>query len=426
MTNDAKERMKWKVRIRDCVNQARDLSSQPVRKLMAEVMGGMLSSGSLQLSQIARSLKEPTRLHHTLKRLSRMLGKHSEITWLAEDLLLKLMAPWLTNEMVIGIDPGDLNRSGSQRSEGLCRVRDGDTGEIVNGYPLITVVGRCLKRGVTLPLLTRLLSSNRGSYKSENRDIMMAMERVRGQLGWGIDPLWVMDRGGDRNVLWDFWLKGDWQILVRVMNQRYWHWYGKLGTAQQIAKQLPLKHKGKLKANRSVEVRFGITTVTLNDHPDQPLSMVVVRHGKQEPMVLVSTQRIRGRLQGQRLIQSYMSRWACEEGYRFTKQGFGMERVQARTLSTLQNLVSLATLAWGLLAAHESQGKHLLDKARRQKPQTPMVFSFYTLLSGWQRLFADANTLFYDWWRRPRTDDPPTTVDLFSAQGGLPIPINDQ
>ncbi len=52
--------------------------------------------------------------------------------------------------------------------------------------------------------------------------------------------------------------------------------------------------------------------------------------------MLVSTRLIRGRLQGQKLIQSYMDRWACEEGFRFEKQGFQLEKVQARKFSTLQ------------------------------------------------------------------------------------------
>ena len=88
-----------------------------------------------------------------------MLGKHEEVAWIAENLLLGMMRPKITDEMVIGIDPGDLNRAGSHASEGLCQVRDGDQGEIVNGYPLMGVVARSLKTGETLPLLMRLLSS---------------------------------------------------------------------------------------------------------------------------------------------------------------------------------------------------------------------------------------------------------------------------
>ncbi len=416
MTDDSRERNKWKVRIVDCVNQSSEVISQPVAKLMAEVVTGILGSGSLQLSRIGRSLKEPTRLHHTVKRLSRMLGKHGEIAWEAEDRLLEQVSGHVTGDMVVAIDPGDLNRSGSRASEGLCRVRDGDRGDIVNGYPLLSVVARCLDTGGTYPLLTRLLSSNRGSYKSENRDIVNVMERVQGSLG--SRPLWVIDRGGDRGVLWDYWLRGDWRILVRSTNLRHWLWRGSKRTAQQIACQLPLKHRGSLKKERKESVRFGMTTVFLKDHPDTPLSMVVVRHGKQQPMVLVSTERIRGRLQGERLIQSYMGRWACEEGYRFSKQGFGLEKVQARKLATLQNLVALATLAWGLLACHQNQGQKLIYKAKRQKNHKPLVFPFYTLLSGWQALFADAKPLFYDWWRKPKRP-PPRQADLFINNGRL-------
>jgi len=145
---------------------------------MDEVVSGILNSGSLQLSKISRSLKEPTRLHHTLKRLSRMQGKHAQIAWECEDLLLNQIVPKITDTMILGIDPGDLNRNGSSKSENICKVRDGDKGTIVNGYPMITVVARCLKRGSTLPVLTRLLSSTRGAYKSENNDIMQTMNRV--------------------------------------------------------------------------------------------------------------------------------------------------------------------------------------------------------------------------------------------------------
>ena len=78
--------------------------SKPVLKLMNEGVFGMLTSGSLQLSSMARILCEETRLHHTIKRLSRMLGTHSEMTWAAEDLLLKQMGSRITDDMIVAID----------------------------------------------------------------------------------------------------------------------------------------------------------------------------------------------------------------------------------------------------------------------------------------------------------------------------------
>jgi hypothetical protein len=67
------------VRLSGWMDEVPALIERPVRKLMAEVVFGVLSSGSLKQSQIARALKGPGRWHHTQKRLSRMLASHSEV-----------------------------------------------------------------------------------------------------------------------------------------------------------------------------------------------------------------------------------------------------------------------------------------------------------------------------------------------------------
>lgn len=158
-------------------------------------------------------------------------------------------------------------------------MSDGNQGKQVGGYPLISVVARDVRRGVTLPLITRLLSANRPSHRNENSDILAVME-AGGQHVPG-DALRVIDRGGDRGLIWKAW-------LVRVANLRYWHWRGGNGTAKQIARQLPLKHHGRMRPTSKQTVRFGITRGNLRDHPDTPLWMLVVRHGKKEPLVLVT------------------------------------------------------------------------------------------------------------------------------------------
>ena len=419
MCKDARERHKWKVRIAGTVDKLHPLIKRPVCKLIAETLFGLLSSGSLRLSEIARALKEPTRLHHTQKRLSRMLARHSEVTWAAEQLLLGEVTSQITEDMILAIDPGDLNHDGAPKSEHRGRVRDGDAGDIVGGYPMISVVARDVRQRITLPVLTRLLSAKREGYRSENTDIVSVMDEVSRHLR--VSPLWVIDRGGDRGRLWSAWFEGGYRMLVRAANQRYWLWRDQPKTAQQIAKALPLKHRGKLRASGKETVHFGVTRVQLREHPEKPLWMLVVRHGKREPLVLVTTEAVRGRRQGERMIQAYMDRWACEEGYRFSKQGFALEGVQARRFNTLQNLVALATLAWGLLAIHQITETHLLEKARRLKPRKALRFPFYSLLKGWQQLFATAQQIFYPWWRQPTEPEaaPPPVADLFSKQAGL-------
>jgi len=419
MSQDTRERNKWKVRLAEWMDGLPAGVSRPVAKLILECVFGMLTSGSMQLSEIARSLREPVRLHHTVKRLSRMLGRHSEIVWETERLQLSQLGSRVTEEMIVAVYPGDLNRDGAERSEYRCRVRDGDTGEIVGGYPLMTVVARDVRTGRTLPLLTRLLSSARYGFRSENWDLLSVMDQVARHLPG--KRLWVVDRGGDRGELWEHWLSRDWEVLVRAMNLRHWMWRGGRYKAQEIASRLPLKHRGMLRRNSKEAIRFGVTRVRLPAFPEYPLWMVVVRHGKREPMVLVTSRPVRGRRQGERMIQAYMDRWACEEAYRFTKQGFQAERVQARRFATLQNLVALASLAWGFLAAYEHEAETLVEHARRLKPRKRPSFPFYTLIKGWQRLFTAARKVFYSWLRGKRPNAPPQ-LPLFPPNPGSLMP----
>jgi hypothetical protein len=98
---DAKFRAKWKARLISWCDDLSEALSRPVVKLVAETVFGILASGSLRQSEIARALKEPCRLHHTQKRLSRMLARHSEIGWAAEQLQLERIAPHITEDRLV-------------------------------------------------------------------------------------------------------------------------------------------------------------------------------------------------------------------------------------------------------------------------------------------------------------------------------------
>jgi len=417
MPYGAKLRFKWKAKVLNWAEALTDTHSKPVAKLVAEVSSGILASGSLQLTEIARALKEPKRLHHTVKRLSRMLGKH--VLWPElEGQILSRLAPTVTEDMILAIDPGDLNRDGGPKSEHWGRVRDGSKGEIVGGYPLLNVVARDLKKGTTLPLFCQLYSCQEKGFVSENHEILTVMRRVQAAIG--SKRLWVIDRGGDRSALWNVWLKEDFDVLVRVTKQRHWLRGSFKGDVQELAKQLPTKHRGKLRKGSDKDIRFGLTRVRLPEHPDRPLSLIVVRHGKREPMVLVSTRLVRGKRQGERLIHNYLDRWACEEGYRFSKQGFDFERVQARSYTVLRNLVALAMVSWAMLAQEQHQSEELIQRGKRQKDKQRHrpKFPFYSILKGWQRLFSETTTLLHD---RLRPGKPPGPLIQLTLPGLTPL-----
>ena len=76
---------------------------------------------------------------------------------------------------------------------------DGDKGEQVGGYPLMSVLARDVERGVSLPLIPSLPSSSRPAHCSESTHMLAVMDEVRRQVP--ADALWVVDRAGDRGVL---------------------------------------------------------------------------------------------------------------------------------------------------------------------------------------------------------------------------------
>lgn len=396
MRDDATIRFEWKARLRGFLKPLALDVSKPVHKLAQEVTFGALCSGSLQLASIGRALQEPVDLHQTEKRLSRMLGKHGGLCAMVETMQLRYVAERITPGMVLAIDPGDLNRDGAPKSEYRARVRDGSTGEIVGGYPLMSVVARDVKSGKSLPVLTRLTSGEHPDYESENTEILTMMKTVRAALPeMEGGPLWTIDRGGDRGRLWQTWINEGYDVLVRVTNQRFWQWRGRSLSAQEIASAMPCKYEGTLHRGKKRAVRYGITEVRLPAHPDAKLAMIVVRHGHREPLVLVTTLPVRGKVAGLRMIRSYMDRWVCEEGYRFTKQGFAAEKLMVRLFAALKNLVALASLAWAFLAC-EDRARVLAARDNRLKPDKSPAFVFYSILAGWQNLFAAAKTALYD------------------------------
>ncbi len=127
MSKTTRLRQKWKVDLLTYIKPFRSYLSKPVNKLISEVVYGILSSGSLKMSEIARSLKEDVDLHHTSKRLSRMLIKH-KLQKKVETEVLRQMK----NELNENIDPGDLDRRYAEECEFLGKVRDGSSGGIIS------------------------------------------------------------------------------------------------------------------------------------------------------------------------------------------------------------------------------------------------------------------------------------------------------
>jgi len=94
---------------------------------------GIQASKDVKLSNISRSLNESIALIKTENRLSRNLA--------SEDLSARINrwicwegAGWVDEDTVLAVDLSDLRKNFAKKMENLAKVRDGSTGQIVDGY----------------------------------------------------------------------------------------------------------------------------------------------------------------------------------------------------------------------------------------------------------------------------------------------------
>src|SRR5215207_1421461 len=105
-------------------------------RFVTDMLTGLISSGHVHLTAIARALPGMDNLHATEKRLSRHLGsEHWDASPLADE-LLRCSAALVSDDTLLVADTTDLAKLHARKLEGLGKVHDGsDPGKrIVPGY----------------------------------------------------------------------------------------------------------------------------------------------------------------------------------------------------------------------------------------------------------------------------------------------------
>ena len=416
MSNDTGINHKLKVKILNHVSGLQGKITKPRFKFVCEMTYGILSSKSVLLSSIGRSLKEPLNLHQTEKRLSRQI--QSEGLWKEiESYNIGIASRYLHDGMAAAVDLGDLAKPSGNCFERLATVRDGDKGDYKPGYHLLKIVARDYERVNNIPLLSRLFSVEEDGFVSENQEIIESIDAVAEQSGG--DLLYLIDRGGDRRKIILPLLEKKRRFLLRLANKRHLLWRGEALYPQEIVKKMNLRYRETLPRTEEwknpLKVKYGITTVRLADCPELKLKLIAVKGFGKEPMVLLTTENLRGKRQVLKAIRQYLDRWAVEEAYRFEKEGLGLESIRVRSLTGFRNIVSLVNLAFSFIAIEliEKGGEvteAVRAKAKRLKPKKRIRFHFYTLLNGISAYLGQAKEGLYKILRGKHS--PPETPQL--------------
>jgi hypothetical protein len=316
------------------------------QRLIKEMIYGIQAAKDVKLSNIARTLKEAQPLIETEDRLSRNLDD-VDFTEGINDEICRLAASKVTDDMVIAIDLGDLQKKYAKKMEYLGQVWDGSGGEVGPGYPLCKVVAADIESKRVIPLYCEAYSLLSVEVKSENSQIFKAIDKIFEHLGErGIHAI---DRGGDRGVIYKKYLGGQrvQRFVIRLEERDLLH-RGKRKNCVDLAKVLPTPYETVLIVyeegqEKKRTVQYNAIAVRLPAHPRDKLYLVVVKGFGLKSMMLLTSCAVEGYRKESvwRIVEYYLARWRCDESYRYIKQCYNLEDLRVRRYISIRNLVVL-------------------------------------------------------------------------------------
>ncbi len=154
---------------------------KPGQRFIADMEYGLISGRSCFLTEIARNLKEDITLKKTVDRLSRNLMSFEDGETLWKNYIKEVQAEFDEDTVLIN-DDSDISKPCSRKLEGLCRVRDGSTGEVADGYWYAGVSALTAKHRQPIPIYGRVYSSNEKEYVSNNAETLKSLEFLSASL----------------------------------------------------------------------------------------------------------------------------------------------------------------------------------------------------------------------------------------------------
>jgi hypothetical protein len=361
-----------------------------LRRLAGEMLYGLQAAEDVKVSNIARSLNETIPLIKTENRLCRNLAR-TDLTDRINRFLVWEGAGAVQADTVLALDLGDLRKTYAKAMEHLATVRDGSTGELAQGYWLCEVIAAHPYGDRIVPLHGELYSCEAEGFESENAEMLRAIERVsRATERRGI---WAIDRGGDRRKILIPLLDQQLRFVVRQDGDRHVMLPGgRRCSVREAARWCTTDTERVVEVERDgrrtrLVLRLGVMPVKLPERAYTPLSLVVIRGFGAEPILLLTNVApSKEREHAAWIADVYLTRWKCEEAYRFVKQAYRLEDVRVRSYVALRNVYALVTavlyfvsVVIGTKAKLNLIFKQVCEKAKR----------FYEIATFYQYAVAD-------------------------------------
>ena len=372
--------------------------SVPEKKFLRDAFFGLVRAGHPIVCQMAREVPNQGSKYTTrVKRLDLHLTDENDFDDRVKECLPRVWVPLVREDTPIILDLSDIAKPLATQMDYLATVRDGSTGQLVNGYWLVEMYAS-IGRKNPFPILLEAFSHAEPECPGQNPIVIDAVRRIF-SLTKGLGVL-VVDRGGDARVFLDDWLDHTYRFVVRLCGDRnFMRFYANSGgscggqwipiQSRQLAERTPTPHRYSrvVKSKGRVVLRIsqiGWVKVHLPGRED-PLTMIVARSpGNDVPFMLLTNLPVETLADAKHVLRFYVRRWECEEGIQFLKEQVDLEAIRTFRWTAICRLILLAVLvmlylAW-LYEKHLPLAERLIGYAQVLPDEAD--FLFYRLLTG--------------------------------------------
>jgi hypothetical protein len=313
--------------------------------------------------------------------------------------------PYFDDRTILIIDDGDVAKTCSSKLEGLCKVRDGSTGEIVDGYWSAGVTALTAERKQPIPVYNRVYSSVEKGYISNNAETVKSLEFLSAH--FPKTNIRALDAGYDAGYIFKYFIPRKESFIVRTYGNRICIRNGKRILISDLAKRFKGKYllKFEAKDGKKADCKISVVPVSLPDHSGVTLNLVITNGLGKEPLLLLTNLDNHDPRLCVTIIKVYLMRWRIEEFYKFKKQGFGFEKFLVRSLKSIRNIDLLLTIAIGYIGTLSEKIDESVIVAEVIEASKRLYglskFTFYAIADGLFEILSKLYTGISSFFDRP-------------------------
>jgi hypothetical protein len=337
------------------------------KRVICEIMTGIIASRDIKLSSISRSMNEGTEIKYTIKRLSRNIAKNNYVDEINAVMVKEVFSDTQGQED-ISIDFSDIRKEYGKKMESLSKIYDGSEKEIGEGYDMLLC--SVIKGNKIIPTYIDTHSSKGIDYDTRWNKLKILLDSLIAQKRSGkmLGTL-LMDRGFDAERHYKYMINNGLDFIVRMKTNREIQIKKKVMNVGMIYDHMSkceylseVIHEEKKK---NTKIKIGYSAIKIKGIKEELTIVVIKSELYLDPMYLITNKKCLCNEAAKKIYEKYLRRWGIETLIRTLKEEYNIEDVRLLRYKGIRNIISLAFYCLYLLSKivyNTGHGTHYVNK----------------------------------------------------------------